>query len=199
MHILSGIYKGKTVTSPKGLKTRPTSGRLRQALFNICQGDVDGANLLDLFAGSGAMGLEALSQGAAKVTFVDNDRESIRCIQNNIQAFEVGKATEVIYKDVFDALQDLNKKKKEFNIIYADPPYESFINKNGVKVSFSTEVVTLLDHLIDMGSSILLPHGSLFIEDAAKAAPNTTESIKHLQLHSSRILGRSTGQHWIRI
>ncbi|MEI8124272.1 MAG: 16S rRNA (guanine(966)-N(2))-methyltransferase RsmD [Parachlamydiaceae bacterium] len=199
MHILSGIYKGKTVTSPKGLKTRPTSGRLRQALFNICQGDVDGANLLDLFAGSGAMGLEALSQGAAKVTFVDNDRESIRCIQNNIQAFEVGKATEVIYKDVFDALQDLNKKKKEFNIIYADPPYESFINKNGVKVSFSTEVVTLLDHLIDMGSSILLPHGSLFIEDAAKAAPNTTESIKHLQLHSSRILGRSTLQHWIRI
>lgn len=202
MHIYSGQYKNRTISSPKGLQTRPTSGRLRECLFNICQGEIEGAHFLDLFAGSGAMGLEALSRGALSATFVDNSKESIRCIQMNIRALGVEKCSQVIYGDVFTILSNANSKaplaKRSFDIIYADPPYETFTNKYSQE-SFSSQVIRLVDDSIDSGCPLLGSNGSLYIEDSSKVISDEHKGYKNLVLSSSRAMGRSALQHWMRL
>jgi 16S rRNA (guanine966-N2)-methyltransferase len=195
MQIFSGRYKNRIIKSPKGLKTRPTSGRLREALFNICQGYNEEALFLDLFAGSGAMGLEALSRGARFATFVDNSIESVRCIQANIQNLGVEKQSEVFYGDVFECLQKLAKKGRHFDIIYADPPYYESKEAEG-KLSYSIRVLRAIDQLIDQGSSLLSPEASLFLEDASGSIPED-ESFKYLVLKSARKMGRSALQHYV--
>jgi len=196
MQIYSGLYKGRIIQSPKGLKTRPTSGRLREALFNICQGEVEGTRFLDLFAGSGAMGIEALSRGALSATFVDNSKESIRSIQSNIQMIKAEKQSEIIYGDVFDTIGKLAKRGVSFELIYADPPYDQ-TSKGEEALSFSGKVLMFIDRMIDEGHSLLVPEGSLFLEDAAEALP-MTENLKHLILKSTRRMGRSALQHYYR-
>jgi 16S rRNA (guanine966-N2)-methyltransferase len=196
MQIYSGLHKGRILQTPKGLKTRPTSGRLREALFNICQGEVEGTHFLDLFAGSGAMGIEALSRGALSATFVDNSKESIRCIQANMRMINAEKHSEILYGDVFDLLSKLAKRGSSFELIYADPPYDQ-IAKGEEALSYSGKVLLLIDKLIDDGHSILVTGGSLFLEDAAEALPPKQE-LKHLTLNSSRRMGRSALQHYYR-
>lgn len=192
MRIFSGIYKNRIIQSPKGLKTRPTSGRLREALFNICQGVSEGARFLDLFAGSGAMGFEALSRGGATVTFVDNSKESIRCIQGNAQQLKVEKQVQIMYGDVFEVLEKLSKKGCEFDIIYADPPYDCMLGSD--KLVYSTRVV----QMIDQYPALLALEGSLFIEDSPESLPVEEADWQHLQLKSTRTMGRSALQHYIR-
>jgi 16S rRNA (guanine966-N2)-methyltransferase len=196
MHIFSGVYKSRKIQAPKGEKTRPSSGRLREAFFNICQGKIEGASFLDLFAGSGAMGLEALSRGARQATFVDNSRESIRCIQANLFALELAKSGEVLYADVFETMRKLAKKGRGFEIIYADPPYETFVHHGTEKLSLSAHVVGVIDELIESGQSLLQPDGVLFIEDASSDSIAMPQKIKHLSLYDSRNMGKTTLQQW---
>lgn len=160
MHIISGHYKNRKLSTPGGLKTRPTSSRLRETLFNICQGYVEGARFLDLFAGSGAMGLEALSRGAAQATFVDNHKESIKSIYQNISLLKVESQTKVIYGDVFHLIDKLAKKGESYDIIYADPPYNSFTDD---QIPFGEHILKQID-----SSGLLTPSGDLFIEDASE-------------------------------
>lgn len=195
MHIFSGLYKSRKIITPKGEKTRPTSGRLREALFNICQGEVEGASFLDLFAGSGAMGLEALSRGAKQATFVDNSKESIRCIQANLTALGVVKMGEVVYGDAFDAMKKLAKRGRCFDVIYADPPYDTLVHFGEEKVTYSTNVLMVLDELIDQNLPLLKQGGSLFLEDALESLPED-KKFKHLVLNDKRNMGRSALQHW---
>jgi 16S rRNA (guanine966-N2)-methyltransferase len=101
-----------------GLDTRPTSDRVREAAFNLI-GPVDSAEVLDLFAGSGAMGLEALSRGAASAVFVENDRDACRTIQRNVEKLRVTGATLVQR----DALQALATDRRTYDLILCDPPY----------------------------------------------------------------------------
>jgi 16S rRNA (guanine966-N2)-methyltransferase len=192
MRIISGLYKGRHIQTPKGTKTRPTSGRLRESLFNICQSEIAGAHFLDLFAGSGAVGLEALSRGAASATFVDESRESVRCMHANIAALGVENVSEVVVGDVFDMALRLAKKGRRYDLIYADPPYA--VEKNGVLCS--QRLLQLMDQLLEKGISLLCSHGVLFIEEAAKAQP-TGADLKHLQLQHCRTLGSSVLQEWI--
>lgn len=192
MQIISGQYKGRKLLAPKGQLTRPTSGRLREALFNICQAEIADASFLDLFAGSGAMGLEALSRGAKRAVFVDNSRESIRCIQANQTALKIEKSAEVIYMDVFEAMKKLAKRGVIFDVIYADPPYDQTTVGNN---SLSTQVVAVLDELIDQKFPLLKSGGILFVEDAANALPED-KTFKHLVLQDQRKMGRSALQRW---
>lgn len=196
MHIFSGIFRSRKIVAPKGSETRPTSGRLREALFNICQGEIEGACFLDLFAGSGAMGLEALSRGAVKATFVDNSKESIRCIRTNIEALDLEKSCNVIYGDVFNSIKDLAKAGQTFDLIYADPPYETYASDKDGKKSYSARVVEILEGLIAEGKPLLKPGGSLFIEDAAGILLEGEKASGHLVLHDTRKMGRSALQHW---
>lgn len=195
MHIFSGVYKSRKIIAPKGEKTRPTSGRLREALFNICQGEIRGTDFLDLFAGSGALGLEALSRGAERATFVDNSRESIRCIHQNLDAFGISKNGEVIYSDVFEAMKKLAKSGRCFDMIYADPPYETFVLENQEKHSLSTQVLAVLDDLIELKLPLLKDGGIVFLEDAPGSLPDE-KIFRHLVLEDRRKMGRSALQCW---
>lgn len=121
--IASGFFKGRKLASPPSSITRPTSSLVRDALFNSLQTAIDDAEFLDLFAGSGAMGLEALSRGAKAATFVESHRLAIASIKKNIETFNVAEKCSVISQKSEKALEALEKKDKTFDIIFADPPY----------------------------------------------------------------------------
>lgn len=183
MQIISGSRKNHTLVSPKGDATRPTSSRMRETLFNICQGYVEGTRFLDLFAGSGAIGFEALSRGAKSCVFIDNSREAIRCIQQNATHLKFEACSTVIYGDVFAHLKKLAKKGDQFDIIYADPPYLEQLA--GSEELFSSAVLRAVDE-----SGLLASNGMLFIEDARGFKPEV-EKLEKLKLVSSRRGGRS--------
>jgi 16S rRNA (guanine966-N2)-methyltransferase len=196
MNIISGTYKNRKIRVPKGSETRPTSSRLRETLFNICQGYVEDTDFLDLFAGSGAVGLEALSRGAKNAIFVDSSTESIRCIKDNVALLGVEKASEIFHADVFKALEMLKRHKKQFDIIYADPPYDHITHTPLGPQTYSAQLVIYIDNLIAKNQSLLLPEGDLFIEDSNEALKNIS-SLQHLILKSSRQMGRSALHHYI--
>lgn len=190
MQIITGTYKSRKILAPKGVNTRPTSGRLRETLFNICR-NIEGVEFLDLFAGSGAMGLEALSRGAKHATFIDNSRESIRCIQSNLLAFGINREGDVIDGDVFEAMKKLAKKDRRYDLIYADPPYAIF-NRG---ISYSTQVLVILEELIDLNFPLLKSGGKLFLEDTF-GTMSKDKIFKHFMLKDIRKMGRSLLQQW---
>ena len=118
MRIIAGSRKGHRIAAPKGTTTRPTSDFVREAAFNLI-GPVDGARVLDLFAGSGAMGLEALSRGAAAATFVEHDRDACRVIDANLT--KLGLDGRVLQLDAVRALQ---QERGAYDLILCDPPYD---------------------------------------------------------------------------
>jgi len=120
MRIIAGIARGRRLTVPKGDRVRPTLDRVREALFSILAPRIAGANFLDLFAGSGANGIEALSRGAASALFVDNHPDSLACIKKNLEL--TGFANRGRCQR--SALpQDLARVSGDFDVIFADPPY----------------------------------------------------------------------------
>ena len=124
MRIIAGSSKGARIFAPKGHDTRPTADRAREAVFNLI-GPVDGASVLDLFAGSGAMGLEALSRGAAGAVFVENDREACRTIDRNLDKLRFTGAR-VIQQDALRALAAEVAAGHRYDLVLVDPPYEMF-------------------------------------------------------------------------
>lgn len=170
---------------------RPTSGRLRETVFNICQTYTEGVEFLDLFAGSGAMGLEALSRGARGATFVDSHKESIRCIQQNVRGMHLEAQAQVWHGDVFLLMEKLAKQGRRFDIIFADPPYETWKRHAGQETTYSQHLLELVDQ-----SPLLMPSGVLFLEES-RTAPLSSEHLEHLVLHSSRSMGRSQLQQYV--
>ena len=122
MRIVGGKYKGRVLTAFDGNKIRPTSDMARESLFNILQTKIYGADFLDLFSGTGAMGIEALSRGAKSVTFNDFSRDSIAVLKKNLEKLKVEE--EYTIKNM-DALTFIESCTKTFDIIYIDPPYKS--------------------------------------------------------------------------
>ncbi|HZT92371.1 MAG TPA: 16S rRNA (guanine(966)-N(2))-methyltransferase RsmD [Gaiellaceae bacterium] len=118
MRIIAGTHRGHRITAPKGRETRPTSDRVRENAFNLI-GSVDGAEVIDLFAGSGAMGLEALSRGAASATFVEADRDACRAINANLDRLHL-RGT-VLCQDVLRALA---QERRRYDLVLCDPPYD---------------------------------------------------------------------------
>jgi 16S rRNA (guanine966-N2)-methyltransferase len=119
VRIIAGSRKGHRIAAPKGLATRPTSDRVREAAFNLI-GPVDGATVLDLFAGSGALGLEALSRGAARAVFVESDRAACRVIDANLDKLRLTGAR-VLCQDV---VRFLATEQARYDLILVDPPYD---------------------------------------------------------------------------
>lgn len=124
MRIVAGSRKGHRIAAPKGVVTRPTSDRVREAVFSML-GTVEGASVLDLFAGSGAMGLEALSRGAASCTFVERDRAAARVIGANLEKLRLTGAV-VVTGDVASALRDERSRRRRFDLVLVDPPYDEW-------------------------------------------------------------------------
>jgi 16S rRNA (guanine966-N2)-methyltransferase len=125
MRIIAGKYRGRKLKSPPSLQTRPTSDRLRETLFNILAPRIEGARFLDLCAGSGAVGIEALSRGAAHVTLVDRSRKMYALIETNLRLLSVGDdEVEVVSREVSAFLgKHLKREAEPFDIIFFDPPY----------------------------------------------------------------------------
>ena len=118
MRVVAGEFKGRRLHAPRGAGTRPTADRVREALFSML-GDVSGARVLDLYAGSGALGIEALSRGAASATFVERDRHALAALRRNLEA--VGAPAEVIPRDVE---RFLARPAGTFDLVFCDPPYD---------------------------------------------------------------------------
>jgi RNA methyltransferase, RsmD family len=127
LRIISGDAKGRRLVSPLGNETRPTSDRVKESLFNILGDRVPDSSVLDLFAGTGNLGLEALSRGASHCIFIDNSRESIKVVNQNIDILKYRDYCEVYDKDALSALNILSKRDIRFNIIFLDPPYHKEI------------------------------------------------------------------------
>ena len=124
MRIVAGSRKGHRIAAPKGVVTRPTSDRVREAVFSII-GPVEGAAVLDLYAVSGALGIEALSRGAASCVFVERDRAAARVIQGNLEKLRLTGAV-VESRDAASALRNERARKRRFDLVLADPPYEEW-------------------------------------------------------------------------
>ena len=121
MRIITGIARGKRLQTPGGLHTRPTTDRVKESVFNIIQWDLEGRKVLDLFGGSGQLGLESLSRGAASCVIVDGDRNAQKAIEANIKNCGFEKNCQLIKGDSFQFLQ--RQKKDSYHVIFLDPPY----------------------------------------------------------------------------
>jgi len=124
VRIVAGSRKGHRIEAPPGVVTRPTGDRVREALFSIV-GPVEEARVLDLFAGSGALGLEALSRGAASCVFVERDRGAARVIRSNLEKLRLTGAV-VVAGDVVPALRDETARGRLYDLVLADPPYDEW-------------------------------------------------------------------------
>jgi 16S rRNA (guanine966-N2)-methyltransferase len=124
--IIGGQGKGRRLRAPKGLATRPTGARVRQTLFDILAPRLPGCRFLDAFAGSGAVGLEALSRGAARVVLVDQDREAVAAIQHNVELLtRAAGQVDIFRQDARAAARALAERGFRFDVVFLDPPYES--------------------------------------------------------------------------
>jgi 16S rRNA (guanine(966)-N(2))-methyltransferase RsmD len=121
MRVIAGTYGGRRLQAPPGLDTRPTSDRVREALFSILGERVHGARTLDLFAGSGALGIEALSRGAQEVTFVDSAAPAIRTIGANLEA--LGADATVVRAEARRFLGGASHSGRSYDLVFLDPPY----------------------------------------------------------------------------
>jgi 16S rRNA (guanine966-N2)-methyltransferase len=126
MRIIAGSRKGHTIVAPRGQDTRPTSDRVRENVFNLV-GPVDGAAVLDLYAGSGGLGLEALSRGAARAVFVENDADAVRAIERNLDKLRLTGAR-VLRQDAVAALAVEASAGRKYDLVLVDPPYDMYLD-----------------------------------------------------------------------
>jgi 16S rRNA (guanine(966)-N(2))-methyltransferase RsmD len=124
MRIISGMSRGRKLATPKNQILRPTSDRVKESIFNILREQIEGKVVLDLFAGTGNLGIEALSRGAKKAFFVEKGRQALRLIQRNLTQCRLEEQSEIIPKDANRAIGILNQRRVSFDLILMDPPYE---------------------------------------------------------------------------
>jgi len=171
MRIIAGERRGARIAAPKGDTTRPTSDRVREAAYNLI-GPVEDAAVLDLFAGSGAMGLEALSRGARRCVFVESDRAACRVIQENLEKLRFSGAALVLQKDAFQALRE--ERGRTYDLVIVDPPYGSWPE--------------LASRLAEALPATLAVDGFLVVETSARIEPDLPlERVTSRRYGSARI------------
>ena len=161
MRIIAGERKGMELCAPKGQDTRPTQAKTRESLFSIIQAYVPDADALDLFAGSGALALEALSRGARSAALVDMGREAADCVRRNIDKLRYGDKATLYRCDWQKAVEMLRQEKRRFDLVFLDPPYRM------------TDLGSICATLADAG--LLLPDAMLALEHSADAPQHPDE------------------------
>ena len=149
MRIIAGEARSRTIKAPEGRDTRPTLDRVRENVFNILQLRVRGARVLDLFAGSGAMALEAVSRGAKHAVLVDHDRAAVAAEKSNVEALRFADRTRILPMDWKRAAATLRAEEARFDLVFLDPPYA---------MRDMREVMETLVPLLDDGALIVLEH-----------------------------------------
>ena len=158
LRIVAGTWGRRRLSAPRGDAVRPTSERVREAWLNVLGPDLQGATILDLFAGSGALGLEALSRGASHATFVESDRRVLQCLRANIAALDAGEQATVVALDVFRYVEGLDADA--FDIVLADPPYSRGLAKRLVERYTLKPFARVLSVEHGVGEELTLPPGT---------------------------------------
>jgi len=139
MRVIAGVCRSMPLKTPKGLDTRPTTDRIKETLFNMLQMDVPDSVFVDLFSGSGGIGIEALSRGAKHAYFADTDKEALSCIKDNLNFTKMSDKATVISRDARDAVLQIHDKA---DIIFMDPPYALEIEYSIMQVLKNAPCVT---------------------------------------------------------
>jgi 16S rRNA (guanine966-N2)-methyltransferase len=174
MRIIAGTYRSRILKSTKGLTLRPTSDYLRETLFNVLGAGITGSHFLDLFAGTGAVGIEALSRGASHVTFIEQHAATAALIRQNLASFKINSGVAVVSAAALRGLQTLDAKQKSgepaFDYVFLDPPYAS-----------ATEYTRVLQHL---ASSKILSPGAVVIVEHRKTfdLPESYSALKRVRI-----------------
>lgn len=163
MRVIAGTYRSRPLTAPPGLSTRPTSDRLRETLFNVLAPRIQGAAVLDLYAGSGAIGIEALSRGATTVTFVERAAPALKVLRANLERLNVTSGYRINSGSTSTYLRGPRSSAAEFDIVFLDPPYEA-----------ANEYATALNLLGGEASAFLAPGAIVIAEHRNKEKLDTT-------------------------
>lgn len=158
--VISGKYRGAILMAPKGDKTRPTSDKVKEALFSMLQSEIPDSDILDLFAGSGQIGIEAVSRGAQEAVFVEQNAKSLQIIQANITKLHIEDETEIYRMEISKALRILGDAGKVFDIIFMDPPYSE-------AATYALKVMKLVSAygLLKLDGRMVIEHASDTIID----------------------------------
>ncbi len=167
MRVIAGTYRSRRLIAPRGLATRPTSDRLRETLFNVLAARIEGAVFADLYAGSGAVGIEALSRGASQVYFVDNAAPAVAAIRANLAALEIRSGFQIESSSVSAALRRLSDDgpQERCAIVFLDPPYAA-----------AGDYASTLAGIGQQADSLLTPGGIVVAEHSRKMLQPLAES-----------------------
>jgi 16S rRNA (guanine966-N2)-methyltransferase len=155
MRVIAGKYRSRRLKGPGAMRVRPTSDRLRETLFNILGPSIADSYFVDLFAGTGAVGIEAISRGARDVFFVESSAKAARLVRDNLASLEIRTGAEVIEADAIRGLERLAARRLIADFIFLDPPYE--------KADEYSEVLEFLD-----ASHLIAPRGIVIVEHFSK-------------------------------
>lgn len=141
MRVIAGIARSVPLITPKGMETRPTSDQIKETLFNMLQGYVEGSSFLDLFAGSGQIGVEALSRGAEFAVFIEKSDEAVKCIKHNVDKTKFTDKALVLKMEVLSGIRTLEIEKKKFDLIFMDPPYGQGLEESILNTLVSSSIL----------------------------------------------------------
>ena len=161
MRVIAGKARRMSLITPKGLDVRPTTDRIKETLFNMLQNEIEGSRFLDLFAGSGGIGIEALSRGADYCVFADKDKRSVACVRENLEHTRLLDASYVMNCDYRQALMRL-RKTDPFDIIFLDPPYGRELELEALRLIESGQLLAddgliIIEALIDTDYTASIP------------------------------------------
>jgi 16S rRNA (guanine966-N2)-methyltransferase len=175
MRVIAGTYRSRPLTAPRGTATRPTSDRLRETLFNVLAPQIEGAQFADLYAGSGAVGIEALSRGAEHVTFVENAASAVSALRTNLAALKIGSGFQIEERSVSLALRNLAvrntavsnvaRRDPHFTLVYLDPPWED-----------AAAYTQSLDLLAGSAAALLAPEAIVIAEHARRGSATLADT-----------------------
>lgn len=160
MRVISGTAKGRPLKAVPGVGTRPTTDKVKEAIFSMIGPYFDGGQVLDLFAGTGGLGIEALSRGMDKAVFIDIEKKSIDTIQHNLQTAGLKDQAEIYRTDAARALKALGKREQQFQLVFLDPPY---------KMKVIAELIGTMEEyaIVDAETTIVVEHDAKDVQEDA--------------------------------
>ncbi len=181
MRVIAGSARGIHLSSVKGSTTRPIPDRIKESLFNMLAGVISGSRVLDLYAGTGAIGIEALSRGAESCIFIENDRSAIQTIKKNLEVTKLQDKAHVLKCDVFEIISYLEKNNKKIDLAFASPPYPLVEKK-----SYRDKLLTLFSSLC---SNYIIQSDGLMILQHRKTDIGMVQEAFCLELFDTRMYG----------
>ncbi|MFH0889081.1 MAG: 16S rRNA (guanine(966)-N(2))-methyltransferase RsmD [Planctomycetota bacterium] len=182
MKIIGGIYKGMNLYTPQDADIRPALARMKNSLFNILMGEFEDKKVLDLFAGTGSLGFEAISRGAKNCLFVENHQLCLESIRENISKLRLENVARVLLMDAFDIISYATKNDEKFDYIFIDPPYRYYDEK-----PIKEKLLRLIDDLA--GKNIITQNGMIIVEHRTKQIKG--DEFNNLEVVDSRDYGQT--------